>query len=380
MSNFSKMPDLQIGDLRINPPIIQGGMGVRVSASGLASAVSNEGALGVVASVGTGEEWPDRSLNYATRSYVSLRDMLQETKAKTSNPIGVNIMSALTNYEDLVRAADEENVAAIISGGGLPLHLPGLVKNPSIKLIPIVSSARAADLICRTWYRKHKRLPDALIVEGVKAGGHLGFSREDVDGSHSSLENTVKEILELAARYAESHGVTMPVVPAGGVFDGKDIARFLNMGASGVQMGTRFVCTHECDASEEYKQAYLNCSEDDILIIQSPLKLPLRVIRNEFVERIEKGEKIKFHCIYRCLATCEPQKSPYCIAQALVNAYRGNMSEGFATCGANAHRINKIVSVHELIQELVDECLPLLNSREEQTGSPTSDEKMRQIR
>lgn len=356
MKDVTSLPDLIIGDLRINPPIIQGGMGVRVSGSRLASAVSNEGALGVVASVGTGEEWPDRSLSYTARSYVSLRDMLQQTKSLTSNPIAVNIMCALTNYQDLVKAADEEEVAVIISGAGLPLKLPALVKHRSIKLIPIVSSGRAADLICRAWARKHNRLPDALVVEGSLAGGHLGFSMDDAVTSHIPLESIVLDVLSVTARYAKEHGVSIPVIAAGGVFNGSDIARFLNLGASGVQMATRFVCTHECDASLQYKEAYLNCRKEDILIIPSPLKLPLRVIRNSFVDRILGGEKVKFSCQYKCLATCEPDKSPYCIAQALVNSYRGNMREGFATCGANAYRVDRIVSVRELIQELVDEC------------------------
>lgn len=374
MKNVTSLPDLIIGDLRINPPIIQGGMGVRVSASRLASAVSNEGALGVVASVGTGEEWPDRTLNYAARSYISLRDMLQKTKSLTPNPIAVNIMCALTNYEDLVKAADEEEVAAIISGAGLPLKLPALVKRRSIKLIPIVSSARAADLICRTWLRKHHRLPDALVVEGSLAGGHLGFSVDDVVSSHVPLESIVQDVLSVAARYTKEHGISIPVIPAGGIFDGRDIARFLNLGASGVQLGTRFVCTHECDASLQYKEAYLNCRKEDILIIQSPLKLPLRVIRNSFVDRILSGEKVKFHCSYRCLATCEPHKAPYCIAQVLVNAYRGNMSAGFATCGANAYRIDRIVSVRELIQELVHECrLHLASPAIQPSAAPTAE-------
>lgn len=356
MKNIAALPDLIIGDLRINPPIIQGGMGVRVSASRLASAVSNEGALGVVASVATGEEWPDRTLDYAARSYISLRDMLQKAKSLTPNPIAVNIMCALTNYEELVKAADEEEVAAIISGAGLPLKLPALVKHRSIKLIPIVSSGRAADLICRSWLKRHARLPDALVVEGILAGGHLGFSVDDVVSSHVSLESIVLDVLSVAARYAKEQGISIPVIAAGGIFDGKDIARFLNLGASGVQMGTRFVCTHECDVSLQYKEAYLNCRKEDILIIQSPLKLPIRVVRNSFVDRILGGERAEFHCVYQCLATCEPAKAPYCIAQALFNAYRGNMSAGFATCGANAYRIDRIVSVRELIQELVNEC------------------------
>jgi nitronate monooxygenase len=350
------LPDLVIGDLRINPPIIQGGMGVRVSGSRLASAVSNEGALGVLAAVGTGEEWPDRTLNYVERSHVSLRDMIQKTRSLTHNPIGINIMCALTNYEDLVKAADEEAISVIISGAGLPTKLPGLVKHKRTKLIPIVSSGRAADLICRSWWNKHKRVPDALVVEGNLAGGHLGFSMADALAPHDPLENIVKDVLVVAERHAKERGVAIPVIAAGGVFDGKDMARFLNMGASGVQMGTRFVCTDECDTSLQYKEAYVNSREEDILIIPSPLGLPIRVIRNDFVDRVLRGERVKFNCPYRCLSPCDPEKSPYCIAQALLNAYRGNMSLGFATCGANAYRINRIVSVHELIKEIVDEC------------------------
>ncbi len=353
----ASMPDLVIGDLRINPPIIQGGMGVRVSAARLASAVSNEGALGVVASVGTGEEWPDRTLDCPARSYLSLRDMLQQVRSLTPNPFAVNIMCALNNYEDLVRAADEEEVAAIISGAGLPLRLPSLVKHRSIKLIPIVSSGRAADLICQSWQRRYSRLPDAFVVEGILAGGHLGFSVDDVVSAHKPLEAIVLEVLAVTGRYEREHGVSIPVIAAGGIFDGSDIARFLALGASGVQMGTRFVCTHECDASRQYKEAYLNCREEDILLIKSPLQLPIRVIRNSFVDRISRGEREEFRCAYHCLAPCEPDKAPYCIAQALVNAYRGHMEAGFATCGANAFRVNRIVSVHELVQELVGDTL-----------------------
>jgi NAD(P)H-dependent flavin oxidoreductase YrpB (nitropropane dioxygenase family) len=331
-------------------------MRVRISGPRLASAVSNEGALGVVASVGTGEEWPDRSLTYAARSYVSLRDMLQHTKALTPNPIGVNIMCALTNYDDLVQAADEEAVAAIISGAGLPLKLPALVTRRSIKLIPIVSSGRAADLLCRSWWRKHHRLPDALVVEGCLAGGHLGFSLADVTTAHIPLDALVLDVLAVAAGYTHAYGGAIPVIAAGGVFTGRDLARLLQLGASGVQMGTRFVCTDECDAAMPYKEAYLHCRQEDILVMQSPLHLPLRVIRNRFVERILSGETMPFRCPYRCLIPCDPATSPYCIAQALVNAYRGDMSAGFATCGANAYRVDRIVSVRDLIQELAADC------------------------
>ncbi len=352
------LPSLNIGDLVINPPIIQGGMGVRVSASRLASTVSNEGCLGVVASVGTGEEWPDRSLDYATSSYRSLRALLRETKSLTSKPIAVNIMCALTNYDSLVTASVEEDVAAIISGAGLPLKLPALVKTKRIKLIPIVSSGRAADLICRTWSRRYARLPDAIVVEGPLAGGHLGFGITEVENTQkNNLETLTKDVLKVAEKYSATTETKIPVIAAGGIFDGRDIARFLRLGASGVQMGTRFVCTDECDAAYAYKEAYLKCRKEDILLIDSPVGLPLRVIRNDFLDRVIRGEKINFKCQYRCLSTCNPLKTNYCLADALVNAYQGNMAKGFATCGDNAYRIDRIVPVHELVQELVHDTI-----------------------
>lgn len=351
------LPTLQIGDLAINPPIIQGGMGVRVSGPSLASAVSREGALGVVAAVGTGEEDDYPGMNYKARSSLSLTKMIQDAMARANAPVAVNIMCALTNYAELVKAAEEAGVAAIISGAGLPLRLPGMVSDPSIKLIPIVSSGRAAELICATWSRKFQRVPDAIVVEGPLAGGHLGYDPSQLSGPEPvTVEDRVMEVLEVARSYGESNGRKIPVIAAGGVFSGKDIARFLRMGASGVQIGTRFVATHECDVSLAYKEAYVNSRKDDIVIIQSPLKLPLRVIQNDFVRRITSGDRVPFRCEYKCLATCDPMETKYCIAKALLNAYRGNMELGFATCGANAWRIDKIVSVKELIDELVEEC------------------------
>ena len=353
------LPDLVIGDLVINPPIIQGGMGVRVSSSRLASAVANEGALGVIATVGLGEELPDMTPSYPMRAEIGLRQAIRNARKHTTNPIGVNIMCALTVYDNLAQVSCDEGVAAIISGAGLPLKLPGLVSDRHVKLIPIVSSARAAALMCKTWQKRFSRLPDAFVVEGPLAGGHLGFSFEQVgDAEAFRLERLVTEVIEVARQ----HG-GIPVVAAGGVFDGNDIARFLRLGASGVQMATRFVCTHECDASDAYKQAYLDCRKEDIVVIHSPVGMPARVIKNDFVERHLKGEKVTFGCPYHCLMTCEPAVAGYCIAQALVASYRGQMDKGYAMCGANAWRCNKIVSVHELLQELVEETTAALHDQ-----------------
>jgi len=354
------IPPLEIGSLKMPVPIIQGGMGVRVSGPRLASAVSRCGGLGVIASVGLGEEghYPG---NYVARSIMGLRDMIREAKAATSNPIAVNIMCALTNYGSLVAAAIEEKANAIISGAGLPLNLPALAKDANVALIPIVSSGRAARIICKAWRNKHSRLPDAFIVEGPLAGGHIGFSMDDaISADKTKLEHILAEVLAVAKDFAYPSGRPIPVVAAGGVFDGKDIARLINLGASGVQMGTRFVCTDECDASQEFKEQYIRASQEDIVVIKSPVGMPLRIIRNAFVDKILDGAKSRFDCQYHCLSTCEPQSSPFCIAKALVNAYRGDFTQGFAPCGSNASRIERIVPVSQLIQELVVQAEELL--------------------
>jgi nitronate monooxygenase len=351
----TEFKDFQIGGLHIKLPIIQGGMGVRVSTSSLASAVSNEGALGVIAAVALGEGQDGTEQDYRVRSSESLKESINETRQLTKNPFGVNIMCALSNYDDLVKVAEEESVDVIISGAGLPLKLPSLIKNIKTKLIPIVSSARAANIICSMWQRKHKRLPDAVVVEGPLAGGHLGYSREEIaDKENFSLDNILSKVISVVHGF-ETNMKKIPVIAAGGIFDGKDIARVMRLGASAVQMATRFVCTDECDVAPEYKQAYLTSNEEDIVIIQSPVGLPGRVILNDFVKRITQGERIDFGCKYQCLSTCDPKKVNYCIAKALINASRGLMEQGFAMCGSNAHRIKGIVSVKQLITELVND-------------------------
>ncbi len=356
--------ELYLGNLKIELPIIQGGMGVRVSSSSLASAVSNEKALGVIAAVGLGEESGSENRDYKTRSRAELINIIRETRRMTKNAFGVNIMCALSNYDDLVDAAQKESVDVIISGAGLPLRLPSFIKNTQTKIVPIVSSARAAHIICSTWKRKYNRLPDAIIVEGPLAGGHLGFSGAELKNSKEVfLDKIVQEVLGITHDFgcSKSH---IPVIAAGGIFDGKDIARVIRLGASGVQMGTRFVCTNECGVSLKYKEAYMSAKEGDISVINSPVGMPARVITNEFVKKISEGKRMDFDCEYRCLSTCNAKKATYCIAKALLNAYRGDMDNGFAMCGANAYRIKKIVSVKELITELVEETKRCLTNNE----------------
>jgi nitronate monooxygenase len=350
-----ELKNLDMGNLKIKLPIIQGGMGVRVSSSSLASAVSNEGALGVIAAVGLGEECGDEKRDYKMRSREEFTNIIRDTRSMTKNPFGVNIMCVITNYDELVDAAQAESVDVIISGAGLPLRLPSLIKNDKTKLVPIVSSARAAQIICSTWARRYKRLPDAIVVEGPLAGGHLGYSLAELaDEEHFSLDNILTEVLAVTRAF-ENGKSRIPVIAAGGIFDGKDIARVMRLGASGVQMATRFVCTHECDASLKYKEAYITAKKEDIVIIQSPVGMPGRVIRNEFVKKVTEGVHVAFSCDYKCLYTCDTKKVNYCIAKALMYAYRGELDKGFVMCGSNAYRIKKIISVKELICELVTE-------------------------
>jgi len=349
---ISSIPTLKIGNLKISPPIIQGGMGVRISSSNLASAVANTGCVGVIASAGLGE-YEDSSVRDAKGlTEEAFRQEIRKAKSRTKGMIGVNIMVALSNYDDLVQIAVEENVDMIISGAGLPLSLPQHLNGKDVKLIPIVSSARTFQIICKRWEHHYHKRPDAVVVEGVKAGGHLGYSYQSViDNSAQTLEQIVTEVIEIANSF-EPH---IPVIAAGGIFTGQDIARFLKMGASGVQMATRFVCTDECDAHDNFKQAYLNAKEGDLTIINSPVGLPGRVINNKLVESIKQGKTIPFTCRYHCLRTCNPKEAPYCIAKVLSNAARGKLDESFVFAGSNAYRCTEIVPVKVLVEKLTAE-------------------------
>ena len=358
-----RVPSLKIGNLEITPPIIQGGMGVRVSRANLASAVANAGCVGVIATAGLGqfEDFSD-SESARVNELEVLRQEIRKAKSLTSGIIGVNIMVALSNYADLVKTAVEEDVDLIISGAGLPLNLPEYLNGKDIKLIPIVSSARTFKIICKRWKNRFDKLPDAVIVEGVKAGGHLGYSHESItDNTAPTLEQIIKETIKIA----DSFTPAIPVIAAGGIFDGDDIAHFLKLGASGVQMATRFVCTDECDAHDNFKQAYLNAKAEDITIIKSPVGLPGRVINNSFVEKIKQGQTMPFKCNYQCLRTCEPNKAPYCIAKVLANSAQGKLDESFAFAGSNAYKCNEIIPVKALVEKLSQELASALAAKQD---------------
>jgi nitronate monooxygenase len=349
-------PQLRIGDLVSRIPVIQGGMGVGISLAGLASAVANEGGIGVIAAAMIGIDEPDITANPVEANVRALKREIRKARELTDGIIGVNIMVAMTHYADLVKASIEEGVDIIISGAGLPMDLPGyLVNGAETKLVPIVSSARAARLICQKWLGKYNYLPDAFVVEGPKAGGHLGFKREQIDDPDYAVDKLVREVIEITNPFALERSTVIPVIAAGGVFTGGDIREMLNLGAAGVQMGTRFVGTYECDADPGFKETYLNARKENLVIIKSPVGLPGRAINNRFLDEVEGGNKKPFKCPYQCIKTCDVTSSPYCIALALAGAKKGKFKNGFAFAGSNAYRVNEIVSVKELFASLQQE-------------------------
>ncbi len=345
-------PTLTIGNLKINPPIIQGGMGVRISLAGLASAVANQGGVGVIATAGIGGMSEDPKAKYSELNKVQLIEEIRKARSLTKGIIGINIMVALADYDSLVRTAVEEKADVIISGAGLPLNLPQLTGDSDIKLIPIVSSGRALSVICKKWKKDYNKLPDAVIVEGPKAGGHLGYDFDDImTDKTKSLEEIIEEVIPVANKYESP----IPVIAAGGIFDGADIAGILKLGASGVQMATRFVCTDECDVDPAFKQMYIDAGEDDIALIKSPVGLPGKVINNGFVKRINSGERLPFKCKYQCLRSCNFKQAPYCIAEVLHQASKGNLQDAFAFAGSNAFKCKEVVSVETLFNQLREE-------------------------
>ena len=348
------VPKLRLGSVTVDFPIIQGGMGVRVSLSSLAAAVANEGCIGTISSVGLGDVEAAET-RYMETSRAGLIEEIRKAKAATNGPIALNVMGALSNSEDLIRTAVDEGIKIIIFGAGLPSRLPAIVPEEDVNLVPIVSSGRGTGLILKTWDKRYGRVAAGIILEGPLAGGHLGFNPEQLaDLENYSLEKLLPEVLEAVKPFEDKYGVPIPVIAAGGIWDGYDIARMLEMGAAGVQMGTRFVATHECDVSPEFKQAYIDAREEDVVIIKSPVGMPGRALRNEFLEDVEDG-KVEVKCPFKCLATCKMKDARFCIAKALLKSYFGKIREGLIFCGQNVHRIKEIVSVKELISTLVSE-------------------------
>lgn len=347
---------LKIGNLIASIPIIQGGMGIGVSSSKLASAVANEGGVGIISAAQLGYTEDDFEKNPVEANLRALKKHITIAKEKaTQGIIGVNIMVATNKYEEHVKAAIDAGIDLIISGAGLPTMLPKIVKGTAVKIAPIVSSLKSARVIMKLWDNHDNVAPDLVVIEGPKAGGHLGFKLAELEDPNYDFDKSVVDIIAETKKYAEKYNKEIPVVVAGGVYTGSDIAKYLKLGANGVQMATRFVATEECDAADEFKQAYINCSKDDIQIVKSPVGMPGRAIRNPFIKKTETIEKQKITKCYNCLSPCTPASTPYCISKALINAVNGNIDEGLIFCGENASRINSITTVKELMKELVTE-------------------------
>lgn len=346
---------LKIRDLTAKIPVIQGGMGVGVSLSGLAGNVAKCGGIGIISTAQIGYQEPEfEEQPIACNLKAVGRQVLRAKEIAQGGVVGVNIMVATKKYGDYVRAAVEAGADLIISGAGLPTTLPALAGQSRVKIAPIVSSVKSASVICKLWDRKYHRCPDLVVVEGPKAGGHLGFTLEELEHmEEKTYEREIRGIIALVQQYSEKYQYHIPVVVAGGIYDGKDMEHALELGADGVQAATRFVTTWECDASEAYKQAYLKAAKEDIQIVKSPVGMPGRAIRNEFVRRSESGgigRGAGWKC-RQCLEKCSQKDIPYCITDALINAVKGDLSHGLVFCGANAWRSSHMEHVPEIMEE-----------------------------
>lgn len=368
---------LKIGNLVAKRPVIQGGMGVGVSLSSLAGAVAKAGGIGIISTAQIGFKDPDFGKNPMAANLRAIHSELKKAREKAPQGIlGFNIMVATKEYASYVKEAVKAGADVIISGAGLPIDMPKFVaeaenggsekKERRTMIAPIVSSVKSALVICRMWDRKYHTAPDFVVVEGPCAGGHLGFSREQLtelgaDTDHvaetfdePAYDKEVRGIIEVVKGFAEKYQKHIPVITAGGIFDHKDVLHQFALGAEGVQAATRFVTTEECDADIAYKEAYINTKEEDIVIVKSPVGMPGRAIKNKFLERVSQGP-LKVERCFQCLEHCNPATTPYCITKALINAAEGKIDEALLFCGSNAYRCEKIETVPEVMAALCGE-------------------------
>lgn len=346
------MKALKIGELTARIPVIQGGMGVGISLSGLAGSVAACGGVGVISTAQIGYRDPEFEKNPIKTNLRVIGEEIQKAREIAKGGIlGVNIMVATKQYAEYVKAAVKAGIDLIISGAGLPMELPKLVAGSKTKIAPIVSTVKAARVICRFWDHHYQRMPDLVVIEGPKAGGHLGFSRKQLEEfTPVTYDQEIRGILAEVKKYADKYGKKIPVVVAGGIFTREDMLHAMELGADGVQMGTRFVTTWECDASEAYKQTYLHAKKEDIVIVDSPVGMPGRAIRNRFLEEKESRRESIKKC-YQCIVTCNPANTPYCITRALVHAAKGETDDALLFCGENAWRCEKMEHVADIMAE-----------------------------
>ena len=363
---MSELKPLKIGKHIIKHPIIQGGMGLGISWDRLAGNVSKVGGLGVISAIGTGYYEEEKYIKKAVEGRPLLEENFYSKEALIKifenarkicgdAPLGANVLYAINDYGRVVRDACEAGADIIITGAGLPTDMPEFTKDfPDVALVPIVSTGRAFKLIARRWEKRYGRIPDAVIVEGPLSGGHQGFKYEECFKEENQLENLVPDVREEVDKWDKN----IPVIAAGGIWDKKDITKFLSLGANGVQIGTRFALTYECDASDEFKETLLNAKKEDIILMKSPVGYPARGIKTELIEKVEKKEAPKIKCISNCVAPCnrgeEAKKVGYCIADRLADAYLGDLENGLFFSGAYAYKADKLIHVKDLIKELIE--------------------------
>ena len=361
---------LKIGDITVQKPIIQGGMGVGISLSSLAGAVAKAGGVGIISTAQIGFREPDFKEDPLKANLRAIKKELDKARAAAPDGvIGFNIMVATRQYPLYVKAAVQAGADLIISGAGLPVSLPEYVPAEAdgqrrTKIAPIVSSAKSASVICKMWDRKYQTVPDLVVIEGPLAGGHLGFSTEqlselgadtpDRDKTYRRdlYDEEIRKILQLIRQYEEKYQRKIPVVSAGGIYTHEDVMHQLELGVDGVQVATRFVTTRECDAPDAYKQAYIRAKKEDIVITKSPVGMPGRAIVNPFLEQVKKQRQAPEHC-YQCLEHCDRASIPYCITRALVNAAEGDVDHALLFCGSNAYRAERIETVQEVMDALM---------------------------
>lgn len=346
---------LEIHGRKLQIPIIQGGMGVGVSLERLAGAVAKEGGIGCISTADCGYREEDFYKNPEKANLRALREEIKKAKELSDGNglIGVNAMVATQQYDDAVRAAVDAGADVVISGAGIPMHLPELIPAGKALIAPIVSSGRCIRLICKNWWNRYKRTPDFVVIEGPEAGGHLGFKEEDVLNNRCQpLLKILSDVKQELKQVEESIQQKIPVFVAGGIWDNTDVEEALQAGADGVQVATRFIGTEECDASDAYKQILVNASSKDVRIIHSPVGMPGRAIYTPMFERLEKLGRIRPKHCSRCIKTCNPGEVMYCITHALIEAARGNVNDGLFFTGSNIDRLDQIVTVKEVMENL----------------------------
>ena len=349
---------MKLGTKELMVPLLQGGMGVGVSLGGLAGAVAREGAMGCISTADVGFREPDFRQHPEEANLRALEKEIRKAKdiAGGHGLIAINAMVVTRQFGDAIRAAVKAGIDAVICGAGLPLNLPEFVPEGSALIAPIVSSAKAATVIIRMWQRKYKRYPDFVVMEGYKAGGHLGFDRADLqEGRCRRNEDIIPELISALKPFEKAAGHPIPVFAAGGIWDHDDFRAMQAAGAAGVQLATRFIGSYECDASQAYKDVLLNAKAEDLRIIQSPVGMPGRAVYTPLLQRMEEeGRVAPTHC-YRCISVCNPAETKYCITQALTDAVLGDVEHGLFFSGANVERLTKMEHVKDIVQDVAGE-------------------------